>query len=195
MIWLAPILGYAVGSLPTAAWVAARAGVDLRSDGSRNPGANNARQLGGFRMGALVLIIEIGKGAGAVALGQWAAGDTGAALAGVAAIAGNIFNVWYGFAGGQGLGITAGVLLGAWPVWFGPVVAVIALVAYSTRSAHRAALAAIAAVVAGLGLFTVVDLPLSWGIDRFGLTLLATGIIALVTPKQLQRLRLNKPAL
>lgn len=193
MIWLAAIAGYALGSIPTAGWISAASGFDIRGDGSRNPGANNARQLGGIRLGATILLVEIVKGAGAVTLGHWLGGDTAAALAGVGAIGGNILNVWYGFSGGQGLGITAGVLLAAWPVWFGPIVGTIALGAYMTRSSSKAALMALSTALIGLIVFIVFDMPRSWGVDDVSLTVLVVGVIGLIAPKQLGKIRLQEP--
>lgn len=62
---LGPLLGlmtgYLIGSLPTADWLGRAAGVDLRRDGSGNPGANNARTLGGLGLGVRVLAMEVTK--------------------------------------------------------------------------------------------------------------------------------------
>ena len=147
MIWLAALAGYLIGSTPTAGWIGRRFGIDLRSEGSGNPGANNARMLGGMRLAATILVIEIAKGAGAVLLGVSLDGSRGGLVAGLAALAGNVVNVWYRFSGGQGLGISAGILLAAWPWFFPVVVGAIAGTAYITRSSARAAIAAMTALV------------------------------------------------
>lgn len=189
MIVLTVLIGFAIGSLPTAGWVAGLSGIDLRAGGSGNPGANNARNLGGMKLAATVLILELIKGVGAVSIGVWLMGDLGGAAAGVAAIGGNILNPWYRFSGGQGLGITAGVLLGAWPTWLAPVLATIAVVAYVTRSAPKAALTALAAVSLGLVVFATTEFPDAWGLDLPALVLLTAGVVALVSPKQIRSLR------
>lgn len=189
MIWLTAIAGYLIGSLPTAGWMARAHGIDLRAAGSKNPGANNARVLGGMRLAATVLVIEIGKGVLAVALGSSLAGPTGGLVAGLAALAGNVVNVWYRFGGGQGLGISAGILLGAWP-WFFPIaVAVIGGTAYLTRSSARAAVAAMAALVGGAMVSLLFGYPRGWGIGDPRVAWLALGMIAIITPKQVAKLR------
>ncbi len=41
----AAILGYLIGSLPTAEWLGKLVAIDIRRQGSMNPGANNALRL------------------------------------------------------------------------------------------------------------------------------------------------------
>src|SRR5690606_27985836 len=52
VIAAALVVGYLVGSAPTADWLARRRGIDLRSTGSGNPGTNNALRTGGPRLAA-----------------------------------------------------------------------------------------------------------------------------------------------
>jgi glycerol-3-phosphate acyltransferase PlsY len=134
MALVAAAAGYLIGSVPTAVWLGRLWGVDLRRDGSRNPGANNARRLGGYTLALLVLTVEIAKGLVAVLVGLGIAGQPGGLAAGLAAVTGNLFKVWLGFHGGKGLGISGGVILGLWPVAFPVVVLSIALATALTRS-------------------------------------------------------------
>ena len=61
------VTGYALGSLPIGYLVAQGAsGVDLRRVGSGNVGATNVYRTGGPRMGVVVMIADVAKGAGAV---------------------------------------------------------------------------------------------------------------------------------
>ena len=188
MAGLVVVLGYLIGSVPSADWIARAAGIDLRAGGSRNPGANNARSLGGTRLAAAVLGVEMSKGAAAVILGSLLAGSVGGALAGLGALAGNVFNVWYRFQGGQGLGISAGILIAAWPVWFPAVLTVIAVVTPLTRTTARAALAALATILLGVVLELRTGMPSAWGIGSAGLPILAMGMVALIAPKQIAML-------
>lgn len=55
---LALIAGYPIGSIPTANAIAGLFGIDLRSEGSGNPGANNARHLGGPGLSIAILSVE-----------------------------------------------------------------------------------------------------------------------------------------
>ena len=76
------LIGYALGSLPIGYLVAQGAsGVDLRRVGSGNVGATNVYRTGGPRMGVVVMIADVAKGAGAVLL---AGGGPMAVAAGVA---------------------------------------------------------------------------------------------------------------
>ena len=147
MIFVAALVGYLVGSIPTAVLLGRAHGLDLRSEGSGNPGAANALRTSGPRLAALVLLVEAVKGFGAVWLGYFIADENGAIAAGLAAVAGNVYNVWYRFGGGKGLGITLGVLAALWPLVLPPLVAFIALGAVVTRSSGTATLIAIVGII------------------------------------------------
>jgi acyl phosphate:glycerol-3-phosphate acyltransferase len=153
MTLLAVVLGYALGSLPTAGFLAHRKGVDLRHEGSGNPGTKNALSTGGPALAAAVLLVEASKGYAAVWLGSVLADDTGAVLAGIAAVAGNVFNVWYNFSGGKGLGISLGVLAAAWPFVLPVALGAIVVAVVITRSAGLAALAAMVALIVSAALW------------------------------------------
>ena len=142
MIPVAAIVGYLVGSLPTANFLGRLWGVDLRSVGTRNPGANNARRLGGSGLAVAILAIELTKGVGAVIVGTALAGDVGAVAAGIGAVAGNVYNIWYRFNGGKGLAISLGVVGAAWPIVLAPVLLVMITTVVVKRSSGAAALAA-----------------------------------------------------
>jgi glycerol-3-phosphate acyltransferase PlsY len=165
MTFLAPFVGYLIGSLPTANSIARLWGVDLRTSGTGNPGTNNARRAGGTSLAIAVLAVELGKGVLAVYVGQLIGGDLGMVLAGIGASAGNVYNVWYRFEGGKGLAISAGVVLGAWPTAFLIVVAVVIFVTAITRSSGIGALAAIATLVALGFAWPSFEVTMPWGID------------------------------
>ena len=71
MPWLIVILGYFLGSIPTA-YVVGRVvrGIDIRQVGDANVGAANAFHQLGKKMGVAVGIIDAGKGALAVLIAQ-----------------------------------------------------------------------------------------------------------------------------
>jgi acyl phosphate:glycerol-3-phosphate acyltransferase len=148
MMAIAVFVGYLLGSVPTAGWLARAKGVDLRRDGSGNPGTANALRTSGPWLAALILFVEAAKGYGAVFLGDAIADETGAVAAGLGAVAGNVYNLWYRFAGGKGLGISLGVLAALWPWALVPIVAIIGLGALLTHSAGIASLLAIAGMIA-----------------------------------------------
>ncbi len=173
----AALLGYLIGSLPTANTLAGLWGIDLRTSGSGNPGANNARRLGGPVLALLVFVVEVGKGALAVFVGMKIAGDLGAVLAGTGAAAGNVYNVWYRFQGGKGLSISFGVLLGAWPT-FAPIAVVILGVASAiSRSTGIGSLVTLMAVFVGSIVWDQMSLTTGWGVADTGvLIILGIGL-------------------
>jgi glycerol-3-phosphate acyltransferase PlsY len=182
--WLAAAVGFLVGSLPTADWLARRWGVDLRSGGSGNPGANNALKLGGKGLALTVLMVEVAKGAISVGMGRALGDDAGGAWAGVTATAGNVYNPWFRFRGGKGLGITAGVVLAAWPPVLPFLLTVMALAVRLTRRSGPASLATFAGYLAAAALGTVVQLPTAWGLEAPGwILLLAVGGVVAMGPK------------
>lgn len=192
MIILAAVIAYLVASIPTASMLGRLRGVDLRSEGSGNPGTNNALRTGGPALAASVLVVEAAKGFAAVLAADSIEGEWGVVVGGVAAVAGNVFNIWLGLSGGKGLGISLGVLLAAWP-WVLPVLIVlIAGAALATRSAGLAALTA----MAGLLVAAVVWPAQEWstgGMARSGIDLLmmASGMTAAMGRKHWRDSPLN----
>lgn len=172
--------GYLIGSIPTAGLLARMRGVDLRSEGSGNPGTANALRTSGPWLAAIVLLVEAAKGFGAVWLGHWLGDETGAIAAGLGAVAGNVYNVWYRFQGGKGLGISLGVLAGLWPAVLLPMVIVIALAAAISKSSGIASLVAIAALVASSLLWGIYDRPTGGVQPTAQLSILAVGIGLLI---------------
>ena len=195
MISAAVLLGYLIGSIPSAVWLGRLWGVDLRRGGSGNPGANNARRLGGNGLALLVLIVEMGKGAAAVSIGLLVAGETGAMAAGLGAVAGNVYNLWYRFRGGKGLGITGGVLLALWPAVFPLVVVTIALASALTRSTGIGTLVTQGFLIVAALTWEGVGNP--WGVSDPSLLLpLVVGLCLVISPRHWRdaRRRLSSPA-
>lgn len=104
--------GYAVGCLNAAYYIVRRRlGSDIRDHHSGNAGATNAGRVIGRRGYLAVLVLDAGKGAGAALVGLVLAGDTGAAVAGVAAVVGHVWPVQLGWRGGMGVATMIGVML------------------------------------------------------------------------------------
>ena len=113
MPWLIVVLGYLLGSIPTA-HIAGRIlkRVDIRRIGDGNMGAANAFRHLGAKVGVAVGIIDAAKGAVAVIIAQAASLPLAAVLAtGVAAVVGHNWPVFISFRGGRGESTTIGVLL------------------------------------------------------------------------------------
>lgn len=109
---LAIICAYLIGSFPSA-YVAGRLrkGIDIREVGSRSMGAMNVFYKVGFVEGLLVLAVDIGKGAAAIALARWLGVPMVAQLfAGAAVVTGHAFPVFLKFRGGKGGATCIGTL-------------------------------------------------------------------------------------
>jgi glycerol-3-phosphate acyltransferase PlsY len=181
MMLLAALTGYLIGAIPTAGFLGHLMGVNLRIDGSGNPGTKNALSTRGPSLAAMVLLVEAAKGFGAVWLGSALAGDAGAVAAAIGAVAGNVYNVWYRFEGGKGLGISLGVLAGVWPTVLPVMVAVIVTTVLITRSAGIAALATMAGFIVSAFVWIVLELPtggVTTGPGLIALTIAMTAILA-----------------
>ncbi|MGD1933801.1 MAG: glycerol-3-phosphate 1-O-acyltransferase PlsY [Candidatus Phaeomarinobacter sp.] len=109
---LALAFGYLLGSIPFGLLFTRLAGLgDIRDVGSGNIGATNVLRTGNRWVAAATLIADGAKGAVAVLIARYVAGDTMAVLAGTAAFVGHIFPVWLKFKGGKGVATFLGLTL------------------------------------------------------------------------------------
>ncbi len=137
--------GYLLGSIPFGLLLARLAGLgDIRSIGSGNIGATNVLRTGRKGLAAATLLLDAGKGAGAVLLaGLW--GPDPQLTAALGAVLGHIFPLWLRFRGGKGVATLLGVLLAlAWHAGLAAC-ATWLLVAGLLRYSSLAALVALAA--------------------------------------------------
>ena len=124
------VIAYLLGSFPSAYIVGRlRKGVDIRTVGSRNMGAMNTFYRVGFWYGMTVLILDIGKGAAAVAIAGalTGLGNPSAFLllliqlvAGGVVVLGHAYPVFLKFKGGKGGATCIGVLVCLMP-WGAPL--------------------------------------------------------------------------
>jgi acyl phosphate:glycerol-3-phosphate acyltransferase len=106
---LAVIGGYILGSLPFGYWLPRLfRGEDIRASGSGNVGATNVFRVYGRRLGAAVVLLDVGKGLAAALLGIWAGGALVGVLAGAAAMVGHARPLFLRFQPGGKMVATAG---------------------------------------------------------------------------------------
>ena len=108
---LCGLLGYLIGSLSFAVWVARARGVDIFAEGSGNPGATNVKRVLGKTAGNTVFVLDLLKGCAAAAVGLWIAGDAGGIAGVVGAVLGHSASIFIRFRGGKGVAVTMGGLL------------------------------------------------------------------------------------
>ena len=113
MPWLVVLLGYLLGSIPTA-FIAGRLlrGKDIRQMGDGNVGARNAYHELGHKAGVAIFFLDVTKGALPILIAQAAAVSQIALLiTGLATVVGHNWPVFIRFRGGRGEATTIGVLL------------------------------------------------------------------------------------
>ena len=136
------VLGYLLGSIPSAYIVTRIArGKDIRQLGGGNVGGLNTYREVGAIPALAVGIVDMGKGAAAVAIAYWLLGvpQLFVMLAGLAAVIGHMWMPSLKFGGGKGMGPTFGALAVLMPVfgyWYGFLifVAIIAIPFIITRN-------------------------------------------------------------
>jgi len=161
------VLAYLLGAVPFGMVMARLFGLgDLRKIGSGNIGATNVLRTGNRLAAFLTLVLDSGKGAIAVLLARWLAGESGAQVAAFGAFLGHCYPVYLGFRGGKGVATFLGTLLAlALPVGLAAC-AIWAVVAAVFRLSSLAALAAaagapVAALLLGYGGMTWLLLSLA----------------------------------
>jgi len=122
---IAVVLGYLLGSIPTAYIITHLiTGQDIRQMGGGNVGGLNTLREVGFNAALVVGLVDVGKGAAAVAIAYWLldVSPLFVMLAGLAAAIGHMWMVFLKFSGGKGMGPTFGALTVLMPVygyWYG----------------------------------------------------------------------------
>jgi glycerol-3-phosphate acyltransferase PlsY len=117
---IAVVLGYLLGSIPTAYIVTHLAkGEDVRRLGGGNVGGLNVLREVGKTAAAVVAIVDLAKGAAAVAIAYWLlnVSQPFVLAAAVAAVVGHNWMVWLKFSGGKGMGAAIGGLLVLLPLY------------------------------------------------------------------------------
>mgnify|MGYP005844675913 CR=1 FL=1 len=199
MTLLAMLLaGYLIGSLSGSLMLGRWRGIDIRSSGSGNAGGTNALRAQGWWFALLVVLIDVGKGVLAVWLLPRYAGASASALqawlpvaAGLAAIAGHVWPLYFAFRGGKGMATLAGIVAVLLP---GPGLLVLLLWLLLVLATGYVGLASIAAGLAlplVLLLWHAADLHLlsSAYLPEMTFTLLAALLLLWTHRSNLQRLR------
>jgi glycerol-3-phosphate acyltransferase PlsY len=129
------IVAYLLGSISFAVvLVRATTGKDIRAEGSGNAGATNVLRAHGKKLALFVALLDVAKGAAAVLLMRLLTADPlWGALAGVAAILGHVFPIFYAFRGGKGVATAVGAFVVLAPLALLCCLAVFVLVVAVTR--------------------------------------------------------------
>jgi acyl phosphate:glycerol-3-phosphate acyltransferase len=177
-VWIASTIGvviaYLLGSMPTG-YLAGRLlqGIDIREHGSGSTGATNVLRTLGKGPALVVLVVDVLKGAAAIAAARWLypwlstllSGTSAATpetqiwlpwavcLAGLAVLLGHGRSIWLGFSGGKSAATGLGVLLAmSWPVGVGAAFIFAAVLAVFRLVSLGSMAAALTAIVLVCGL-------------------------------------------
>jgi len=118
------IIGYLLGSIPSAYLVARRVtGKDIRKLGGGNIGGLNTYREVGTGPAIIVALVDLGKGAASVAIAYYLLELPllFVLLAGLFAVIGHNWMVWLKFSGGKGMGAAIGCLLVLLPLYNYPL--------------------------------------------------------------------------
>jgi glycerol-3-phosphate acyltransferase PlsY len=121
---IAVVLGYLLGSIPTAYIVTRLAkGEDVRRLGGGNVGGLNVYREVGFLPAAVVAVVDLGKGIAAVAIAYWLFGLSAPFVlaAALAAVVGHNWMLFLKFSGGKGMGPAIGGLFVLLPIYDYPL--------------------------------------------------------------------------
>lgn len=157
--WVLPLLfvvTFLLGSIPWGVVISKIAfGKDIRAEGSGNIGTTNALRTLGKKGGAIVFLLDFGKGllsgylgwlvAGAFEASAYSAAYLAPALAFAGCVLGHVFCPWLRFKGGKGIAVAIGALF----FTLGPIPSIIELALFAVLVAitRYVSLGSIAAAV------------------------------------------------
>jgi len=173
------VVGYVLGTFPSAIIVARDSGIDITVSGSGNPGASNVGRTLGWKKGVLVYALDALKGVIAVIIGRLVAGDAGGYWCAATAIVGHVFPVTRGFRGGKGVATGSGSTIMLQPVVSVALVVAWVILSKTTKKASVASMIVTISLPVTLG---VVGTP-AWEI------LATTGLALVVMVRHLPNLR------
>lgn len=115
-IILTAVISYLIGSINSSIIISKLvSGKDIRTSGSGNAGATNMLRTMGKKYAAITLVIDVLKGVVAILLSKiaqcYGVGDWIEYVAGVCAVLGHNFPVFFGFRGGKGVATSLGVVM------------------------------------------------------------------------------------
>ena len=208
-ILIASVVGYLIGSF-NGAIVSVRLlkHEDVRKFGSGNAGLTNVLRCFGKVCGIITLVVDLGKGAAAMALAQaigkalaWAplSEGTGAAhdyrwlcyVAAVFAVLGHVFPIWHGFKGGKGVLVGVATFLVINPLAFVVLMSVFGIVLWRSKYVSLASCIASLCVIPATLLLEHFQRGVTWGMSALYMVLIAIPAVLIVYShrENIQRLK------
>lgn len=173
------VVGYFLGTFPSAVIVARANGIDITARGSGNPGASNVARTLGWKKGVVVYLLDALKGVAAVVIGRVVAGDAGGYWCAASAVVGHVFPVSRGFRGGKGVATGSGSVLVLQPAISAVLAALWIVLSKTTKKASIASIVVTVGLPIGMG---IIGSP-AWEV------LAMSGVAFLVVLRHLPNLR------
>lgn len=137
---LIAVLAYLLGCFSTGITISRAQGVDIRTKGSKNTGASNVLRVLGLKSGVFTFVGDVLKAVLACVIGAlllpgatFGVNGWGMMLAGLFAILGHNWPVFYGFKGGKGVACSGAVVFLLSPLWGSIAIAICLVVIAVTR--------------------------------------------------------------
>lgn len=141
------LLAYLLGSIPSGVWIGKLFyKTDIREHGSGNSGTTNTFRVLGKKAGIIVLVLDILKGTLAALLPIWLGSNIHPMVVGLFAVIGHVYPIFAKFKGGKAVATSAGIALGAQPIFLLCLAVIWAVVLYTSS---MVSLASIIAVIIG----------------------------------------------
>ena len=208
-VLIAAVTGYLLGSL-NGGIVSVRLlkHKDIRDFGSGNAGLTNVLRCFGKGCGILTMMIDLGKGAAAMAAAQAVCAKLGCApipegisnphdyrwlcyVASIFVVLGHVFPLWHGFRGGKGVLVGVSVFLVINPLTFLILMAIFGLVLWRTKYVSMASCTATLFVVPVTLLLEHFQRGVNWGLALLYTLLIAVPAVLVVYShrENIQRLK------
>lgn len=180
------VASYLLGSVSFGILVATSRGVDIRSEGSGNPGASNIMRVLGKQAAIVVLLGDGLKGAAAAGIGASVVGPEFGYVTLLVAVVGHTFPVWHGLRGGKSVATAIGGIIFLAPA-VGVVLALLWIVVVVVwKTASIASIAAVVPLVPALWLTgrSAAELFVALLITAFVLVRHTSNIMRIVTSSE-----------
>ncbi|GAB2317752.1 glycerol-3-phosphate 1-O-acyltransferase PlsY [Alkalibacterium sp. s-m-22] len=155
------VIAYLLGSIPSGVWVGNLFfKIDIREHGSGNMGTTNTFRVLGVKAGTIVMILDIAKGTIAALLPVWLGLELHPMITGIFAVLGHVYPIFARFKGGKAVATTAGIALGAQPLFVSILIGLWAGILYLSSMVSLASIitlvvAAVASLFIGDWIFAV----------------------------------------
>lgn len=172
------LISYLIGNSNMATYIAHMKQVDLKNNGSGNPGASNAVMLMGWKAGILVALHDIAKAIIAVLVCKYLFPDVPYCgfIAGVSCVMGHMFPFWMKFKGGKGFASYVGMTIAL--DWKMAIIVCLAIVVVTVVTDY----------IVAATMTTIISVPIYYAVTD---SMIAAAILCVATSVIIYKHRMN----